>query len=143
LAFGPNFVLEPQAQLIYQRVGFDQTDDRLTTVDLGTTSGPVGRLGLRASWSIADGNGRVWQPYLRGNIWRNWGGGAQTIFSGNATAAVPLVEQLTSLEFAGGLTVQRDAHLSLYVQAGYQFAIAPETVQLRGIQGSVGFSYRW
>ena len=37
--FGPGFVLEPQAQIVWQRVSFDDANDGLGTVALGTTSG--------------------------------------------------------------------------------------------------------
>src|SRR5262249_55621757 len=107
LAFGPGFVLEPQGHLIFQHVGFGARTDELTSVDLGTTSGTTGRLGLRGQWSIADSGGRIWEPYLRGSIWRNWGANAETLFS-HIAVPVPLVEQATSLEFAAGLTVQHD-----------------------------------
>jgi outer membrane autotransporter protein len=142
LAFGPGFILEPQAQFVFQHVGFNETNDGLTSVDLGSTSGTTGRLGLRGQWSIADSSGRVWEPYLRGNIWRNWGSDAETLFS-RVAIPVPLVEQSTSLEFAGGLTIHRDAKLSLFIQAGYQFTVAPKTIQERGLSGDVGLRYAW
>ena len=56
---------------------------------------------------------------------------------------VPLVEQTTTLEFAGGLTFMRDQKLSLYIQAGYHFGIAPKLVHERGIKGDVGLRYTW
>jgi outer membrane autotransporter protein len=141
-ALGLDFVIEPQAQLVYQYVGFHATNDGLTTVDLGTTSGGAGRLGLLGQWTITDGSGQVWQPYLRGSLWQSWGGDAETLFS-HVAVPVPLVEQATSLEFAAGLTIQHDAMLSLYIQAGYQFTVAPSSIQQRGITGNVGLRYAW
>ena len=37
--FGPGFVLEPQAQIVWQRVSFDDANDGMGEVALGTTSG--------------------------------------------------------------------------------------------------------
>lgn len=45
---------------------------------------------MRGQWTIPGGIGELWQPYLRGNLWRDWAGRATTSFAGDA---VPLVEQ--------------------------------------------------
>ena len=80
LPLGPRFVLEPQAQIIWQQVRFDQANDGLGPVALGTTSGATGRLGVRGQWTIVSENGQVWQPYVRANLWRDWGAEATTTF---------------------------------------------------------------
>jgi outer membrane autotransporter protein len=56
---------------------------------------------------------------------------------------VPLVEQATRLEFAGGLTFKHDANLSFFAQAGYQFAISPSLARRDGVKGSAGLRYTW
>jgi outer membrane autotransporter protein len=66
--FGPRFVLEPEGQIIWQRVSFDDANDSLGPVGLGTTSGGSGRLGLRGKWTVNDPDGRVWQPYVLANV---------------------------------------------------------------------------
>ena len=80
--FGPGFVLEPQAQVVWQRVSFDDANDGLGEVALGTTSGASGRIGLRGKWTIVSDSGQVWQPYVRANLWRDWGARATAIYSG-------------------------------------------------------------
>ena len=80
LPLGPRFVLEPQAQIIWQQVRFDQANDGLGPVSLGSTSGASGRLGVRGQWTIVSENGQVWQPYVRANLWRDWGAEATTTF---------------------------------------------------------------
>jgi outer membrane autotransporter protein len=142
LGFGPGFVLEPQAQIVYQHVSFDPAGDGVGTIALGSTSGVTGRLGVRGQWSIPGADGEVWQPYARFNVWRDWGGNAATLFSGAGTA-VPLVEQATRLEFAGGLTYKLQPNLSFYAQAGYQFAISPNLARRDGVKGSAGLRYTW
>jgi len=74
--FGPCFVLEPQAQIIWQQVTFDNANDGLGPVDLGTTSTGV--------------DGEMWQPYVRANVWRDWDAQATTTFG---IDQVPLNEQ--------------------------------------------------
>jgi outer membrane autotransporter protein len=71
--FGPGFVLEPQGQILWQKVSFRHDYDGLGDVALGDTTGPSGRVGLRTKWTIVTAGGQVWQPYLRGNLWRDGG----------------------------------------------------------------------
>ena len=87
---GPGFVLEPQGQILWQKVSFRHDYDGLGDVALGDTTGPSGRIGLRTKWTIVTGGGQVWQPYLRANLWRDWGAEANAVYSG--TDIVPLVE---------------------------------------------------
>jgi Autotransporter beta-domain len=66
-----------------------------------------------------DSSRMVWQPYVQANIWRDWGGKAETMFG---VDSVSLIEQVTRLEFAGGITVKLARDFSLYAQGGYRFA---------------------
>ena len=143
LPLGPNFILEPQAQVIWQHVGFSEANDGLTSVDLGSTSGTTGRLGVRGQWTIPGDNGQVWQPYFRANVWRDWGGDASTTFSGSPIA-VPLLEQATRLEFAGGITAKVNSSLSFYAQGGYQFAVGDTAGgERQGVSGDLGLRLNW
>jgi outer membrane autotransporter protein len=141
LPLGPRFVLEPQAQIIWQQVTFGQSNDGLGPVSLGSTSGASGRLGVRGQWTIVSENGQVWQPYVRANLWRDWGAEATTTFG---IDQVPLLEQATRLELAGGTTAKLTNRLSLYAQAGYQFAVAQTNdVSRNGVKGDFGLRYAW
>jgi outer membrane autotransporter protein len=138
LPLGPHFILEPQGQIIWQHTSFRQAFDGLGEVALGTTSGVTGRLGVRGQWSVITDGGQVWQPYLRANLWQNWGGNATTTFGG--TALVPLLEESTQLEFAAGATAKLTPRLSLYVQGGYIFGIGGDTDggRRQGVKGDIG-----
>ena len=99
-------------------------------------------------WTIIGENGQVWQPYARANVWRDWGAEATTMFG---TDPVPLIEEATRLEFAGGLTATLGGGVSLYAQAGYQFAIngafmgngIQGDIMRDGIQGDIGLRSVW
>jgi outer membrane autotransporter protein len=136
LPLGPRFVLEPQGQILWQHTSFSQANDGLGAVALGTTSGATGRIGLRAQSTIITDNGQVWQPYVRANLWQNWGGEATTTFG---VDAVPLLEQSTQLEFAAGVTTKLNTCLSLYAQAGYEFAVGgTDGGRRQGVKGDFG-----
>lgn len=140
--FGPGFVLEPEAQIIGQHVQFDDTDDEFGDVALGTTDGATGRIGGRARWTLVSAQGQEWQPYLRANFWRDWGGDATTVYSGVDQA--PLLEEAERLELGGGLTVKIDGELSLYANGDYQFAVGDTNGGEReGARGALGLRYRW
>ncbi len=139
---GPGFVLEPQAQIVWQRVSFDDANDGLGVVGLGTTSGASGRIGLRGKWTIVSDSGQVWQPYVRANLWRDWGAQATAVYSG--VDLVPLLEQATRLQLGGGLTVKLNTNVSLYANADYQFAVGNTDGGTRnGVRGAAGVRYTW
>jgi outer membrane autotransporter protein len=139
LPLGPRFVLEPQAQIIWQQVSFRDSNDGLGAVGLGSTEGSTGRFGVRGQWTVVSDRGQVWQPYASANLWRDWGAEATTSFG---IDQVPLIEQATRLEFAGGVTARLNASASLYAQLGYQFGL--DGAYLRNAaQGDIGLRYAW
>ena len=141
LWLGPGFVLEPQAQILWQQVSFNNGNDGLGDVALGTTSGTTGRIGVRGKWTILGGYGQVWEPYVRVNLWQNWGGQATTLFG---IDPVPLLERATLLETAAGLTARLSNRWSLYAQGGYQFALnGTDGGRRDGIKGDLGVRYNW
>ena len=139
---GPGFVIEPQGQILWQKVSFRHDYDGLGDVALGDTTGPSGRIGLRTKWTIATAGGQVWQPYLRANLWRDWGAEADAVYSG--TDIVPLLSQVTRLELGGGLTGRINADVSVFANVDYEFAVgAAENEKQSGVRGAFGARYKW
>jgi outer membrane autotransporter protein len=136
---GPGFVIEPQGQILWQKVSFRQDYDGIRNVALGDTTGPSGRVGLRAKWTMTMG-GQAWEPYLRGNVWRDWGAEANTAFSG---IGVPLESQATMLEFGGGLTGRLNANVSVFANVDYEFAVGSGDDKRNGVRGAFGARYTW
>jgi outer membrane autotransporter protein len=139
---GPGFVIEPQGQILWQKVSFRHDYDGLGDVALGDTTGPSGRIGLRTKWTIATAGGQVWQPYLRANLWRDWGAEADAVYSG--TDIAPLLSQVTMLELGGGLTGRINANVSVFANVDYEFAVgAAEGEKRNGVRGAFGARYAW
>ncbi|MBR0828151.1 autotransporter outer membrane beta-barrel domain-containing protein [Bradyrhizobium manausense] len=142
LPLGPRFVIEPQAQLIWQRVSFADANDGLGLVAPGSTSGPTGRLGVRGRWTIEASNGIVWQPYAGINYWKTWSTLSATTFSGTDEAL--LVENAERVDAFAGVTSRLNSQLSLYAQGGYQFTLRQNIAGSRpGAQGNIGLRYNW
>ena len=140
--FGPGFVLEPQGQILWQKVSFHHDYDGLGDVALGDTTGPSGRIGLRGKWTIVTAGGQVWQPYVRANVWRDWGAEADAVYSG--TDVVPLESQVTQLEFGGGVTGRINTNISVFANVDYEFAVgAAEDNRRYGLRGAFGARYTW
>ena len=142
---GPGFVIEPQGQILWQKVSFRHDYDGLGDVSLGDTTGPSGRIGLRTKWTITTAGGQVWQPYLRGNLWRDWGAQANTTFSGKDL--VPLASQVTRLELGGGLTGEGSNaafRLPVFANVDYEFAVGgAQNEKQSGVRGAFGARYTW
>jgi len=141
LPWGPGFVLEPQVQLIWQRVSLDTARDEFGYVALGSSSGTTARLGARAQWTLRQDNGDVWQPYVRANLWRDMGGESTPVYGG--VDRIPLSMQATRLELAAGLTAKLSNAVSLYAQLGYQKGLHSGDQYRRGVNGNAGIRYRW
>jgi outer membrane autotransporter protein len=139
--FGPGFALQPQGQILWQKVSFRHDYDGEGDVALGDTTGPSGRIGLRAKWTVVTPGGQVWQPYLTGNLWRDWGAEATTTFSG--VDQVPLLSQATMLEFGGGLTGRINANVSAFANVDYEFAVGSGEDKRNGVRGALGLKYAW
>jgi outer membrane autotransporter protein len=138
---GPGFVIEPQGQMLWQKVSFRHDYDGEGDVALGDTTGPSGRIGLRTKWTIVTAGGQVWQPYLRGNLWRDWGAEANAVYSG--TDIVPLESQTTMLELGGGLTGRINANVSVFANVDYEFAVGAADDKRNGVRGAFGAKYTW
>jgi len=139
--FGPGFVLEPQAQVLWQWVSFDAGNDGLGPVALGTSSETTARVGLKGKWTITTDSGQVWQPYVRANVWSDFGGNAITMFG---VDSVPLISHAQYMDVDAGFTTKIDTHLSAFAEAGYQFAISNDGGGKRdGVKGTAGLRYQW
>jgi outer membrane autotransporter protein len=139
LGFG--FVLEPQAQVLWQWTSFDSGNDGLGPVALGTSSETTARLGLKGKWTIVSDSGQVWQPYVRTNVWSDFGPPSVTLFG---IDSVPLISRGQYMDVDAGFTTKIDTHFSAFAEAGYQFAISNEGGGKRdGVKGTAGLRYQW
>ncbi|MHB9835534.1 autotransporter outer membrane beta-barrel domain-containing protein [Paraburkholderia terrae] len=125
-------------QVIWRHTSFDAKYDGLGLVDLGSASRTTGRIGLRGNGSskpAATGYGSRMGASIYGTIgWR-----PNTRFGSDQ---IPLREEATRMEFAGGVTALLWPNVSIYAQAGYQFAVGDtDGGRRQGVEGDPGLRY--
>ena len=133
-----NWVVEPQAQLINQRITLDTPyggSGNASSSDLTSWSGRVGAR-LKGSYDI---NGLGVEPYVRTNLWH-------TVYTGN-TVTLDQVDKISSsrksstVELGLGLVARVTPVVSLYVSADYSSDV--DDNDLNGLIGSLGVRMRW
>ncbi|WP_260958507.1 autotransporter domain-containing protein [Pseudomonas citri] len=131
-----NWVIEPQAQLINQRITLDTTNtENRSANELSTWSGRVGAR-LKGAYNV---NGLGVEPYVRTNLWH-------TVQSGE-TLALDKVDKISSsrksstVELGLGLVARVTPVVSLYVSADYSSDV--DDNDLNGLITSLGVRMRW
>ncbi|KAF3996351.1 autotransporter domain-containing protein [Glaciimonas immobilis] len=137
---GHGWMLEPQAQLIYNSIKLDSVNISGTTVEQNANPKALGRVGVRVTTDVATSIGHL-QPYARVNIWHGFSGEDITTFVSPA-AITPISTSVgyTSTETAFGLTLQLARTTSLYGEIGKLFKLgSSDEAQVRSsIEGSIG-----
>jgi outer membrane autotransporter protein len=138
IGLSENWVVEPQAQLINQRITLDTPyagSGNASSSDLTAWSGRVGAR-LKGSYDL---NGLPVEPYVRTNLWH-------TVYTGN-TVTLDQVDKISSsrksstVELGLGLVARVTPLVSLYVSADYSSDV--DDNDLNGIIGSLGVRMRW
>jgi len=75
-------VLEPQAQIVWQRVALDSARDLFSTVAFSDEDAWTGRVGARLLGSMSFGMAQ-WSPYLKANVWHRFSGTDTVTFAGH------------------------------------------------------------
>lgn len=134
---GGGLVIEPQAQLIWQNIELDKTQDIFSTIDYGNLDGFTGRLGARLE-DASRFNGVPLQSFLSIDVWHDFSTSNDVTFYDRT-----LTTEIggTSLEFRGGLNAQMTDKLSLYGSLGYMTSV--EKAHEQAISGDMGLRVRW
>ncbi|MDR6609382.1 autotransporter outer membrane beta-barrel domain-containing protein [Pseudomonas synxantha] len=138
IAVAGNWVVEPQAQTIYQKVKLDSQDDGISHVSFDSDSAWTGRVGARLKGRY-EFSGRPLEPYLRANIWHT--------FTGTDTVTFDHVDQIetqqrtSSADLGIGMVLSVAASVSVYASVDYTSNI--DSNQQRGTFGNVGVRVKW
>jgi len=139
---GRAWLIEPQAQIVYQDVSVDRSQDRYSSVDWKAGTAWTGRLGARLQYTDRDGRGTLWQPYARVNLWHAFSGNDNALF-GQSSSAIETRFGDTALEAGGGLTARLNQNMSLYGQASYRWSLNGTRSRQTATAGTFGFRFNW
>nr|WP_280139064.1 autotransporter outer membrane beta-barrel domain-containing protein [Phyllobacterium sp. CL33Tsu] len=145
---GNDWLLEPQAQLVYQALNIDDFNDGAADVSYSDTDSLAGRLGARVArdWHIgaADASGRAarrFSLWVRGDIWHEFLDEPTTEFS-SATGAIPFTADLgeTSGRLGIGAAMQVTNATTVYGNVNYESSFEGDA---DAWAGKVGFKTTW
>ncbi|MFY0730688.1 autotransporter outer membrane beta-barrel domain-containing protein [Pseudomonas sp. NFX15] len=138
IALAGNWVVEPQAQAIYQKVSLDSQDDGISHVSFDSDSAWTGRVGARLKGRYEVG-GRPLEPYLRANIWHTFTGTDTAIF--DHVDQVDTQQRTSSADLGIGMVLSVATSVSVY--AGLDYSSNIDSNQQRGTFGNVGVRVSW
>jgi len=133
-----NWVVEPQAQAIYQKVKLDSQDDGISHVSFDSDSAWTGRVGARLKGRY-EVSGRPLEPYLRANIWHTFTGTDTVTF--DHVDQVETQQRASSADLGIGMVLSVAASVSVY--AGVDYTSNIDSNQQRGTFGNVGVRVKW
>lgn len=131
---GNGLILEPQAQLSYQRIHFDKfTDVDSIDVDLNGGESLRGRFGGRVLKTITTDIDRQWTPYIEANLLHEF------LSDGSITASNVRFDSEsmgTGLQLGGGLNARLGLNSSVFASLSYEKGLTSASADVWG--GNVG-----
>ena len=139
----PDWIVEPQLQLVHQRVSLDDASIVGALVQQDSHSGWLVRAGVRIKGEMTTSAGPL-QPYARLNLYRSSSGTDVTRFIGPAGYTdIATRTGGTSIELAAGATLRLTPGMSLYGEVGKLWASGGGARVKSGLNASVGLKVRW
>lgn len=137
-AVARDWVLEPQVQIIHQKISLDSQDDGISKVDFDSDSAWTGRLGarLKGSYQVS---GLPVEPYLRANIWHTFSGTDAVTF--DDTQRIETEQRASTADLGVGVIVSLASTVSAY--AGVDFSNNLDSSQQRSMKGNMGVRIQW
>mgnify|MGYP000317137543 CR=1 FL=1 len=134
------WLVEPQAQLIYQTFWVSGARDDISQMNWTTGDAWTARLGVRLQHTHREQDGTLWQPYARINLWQTFTGSDGLSFDGNSP--VQTFFGGTSLEGSIGLTATISRTTSLYGEASYRHSVGGPQ-EASAVSGTFGLRVNW
>ncbi|WP_122672728.1 autotransporter outer membrane beta-barrel domain-containing protein [Pseudomonas viridiflava] len=138
LPVGANWVVEPQVQVIHQRVDLDDQHDGISSLEFDNPSRNTGRLGIRLK-----GRYRPWgvpvEPYMRTDLWRDANGHDTVIYQ--SVDRIRTEHDSKAASLGAGLVAQPSENLGVYLSADHRRELSGSDTQQTGF--SVGIRLSW
>ena len=141
---GNGFTFEPQGQLVYQHLSFNNGTDAFGRIGFNDTDAVFGRLSGRLSkdWTLEDGHKVT--TWARAGLWTDFGSQAKTTFSAlDGSNPTTLTTDLggTIAQFDLGVSAQLSQNVSLFGVGNYSVAVNDADGHSFG--GRVGIKVSW
>ncbi|AMP00189.1 outer membrane autotransporter barrel domain protein [Collimonas arenae] len=138
ISLGAGVTIEPQAQVIWQNLAFNDLNDGVSTVSFNNGNTFLARLGVRLQ-SRFETSTTVWQPYLRLNLLRSSGSHDTTTFDG--TTVISNGTHQTAGQLNAGLVATINKSTSVFVTATYTTNLGG--AQQRTAMADAGMRWSW
>ncbi|SEM92488.1 outer membrane autotransporter barrel domain-containing protein [Pseudomonas sp. ok272] len=138
MAVSPNWVVEPQAQVIHQQIDLDNQNDGISDVSFDAQDYWTGRVGarLKGRYLVQD---VPLEPYLRANLWRTFGGSDTVTY--DDTTRIKTEHKASSADVGGGLVAKLSSSVSVYGSVDYSTHL--DSNDLNGVSGTLGLRMSW
>jgi outer membrane autotransporter protein len=138
IAVSQRWVIEPQAQIVAQKIALDSDNDPVSHVSFDSDTWWRGRLGARLKGSYRL-NGLPLEPYLRANVWQTFGGHDTLTF--DATDALKTDHRASTADLGAGVALQLSKDVSVYSSVDYSNNL--DSRQQQALQGNLGLRVSW
>ncbi|QXH78827.1 autotransporter family protein [Pseudomonas salmasensis] len=138
LTLSEHWVVEPQAQVIGQKIDLDSQHDGISKVSFDSQEYWTGRLGARLKGRYLVSNMPV-EPYLRANVWHTFGGRDTVTF--DDVDRIKSDHKASTIDFGAGVVAQLSSAFSVYMEGKYGTQL--DANDFEGISGTVGLRARW
>lgn len=133
-----DWVIEPQVQVINQRIDLDRQNDGISEVKFDSQDYWTGRAGARLKGRYLAKDIPL-EPYLRANLWKTFGGYDTVTY--DDVDRIKTEHKSTSADLAAGLVATLSPSVSTYISAGYVKNL--DSNEQEGVFGTVGLRMSW
>lgn len=142
-ALTAGWYIEPQAQIVYQKLRLDNMPISGAVVSQQTGGGWLGRLGVRVRGEMATAAGLL-QPYARLNFYgANAGTDVAQFVNAAAVTRIAGTTGYRSVELAAGFSLRVSGEASIYGELGRLHAMGGAARVRSSLLGSAGLRMRW
>ncbi|MEN3929856.1 autotransporter outer membrane beta-barrel domain-containing protein [Microvirga sp. W0021] len=141
------WAIEPQAQIVYQNISFNNARDAYGLVRFSNNDSLRGRLGIRVTktWNMGDeATPRLLTTWLRANIWHEFLGKTRTSYGSlDGSDFTPFHSYLkgTWAEVGAGASMQMTEAVNLFATGSYNRAL--DNKGREGWNGRLGVTVKW
>lgn len=132
------WVIEPQAQVIHQKISLDSQNDGISKVSFDSDSAWTGRLGARLKGRYHVSSLPL-EPYLRTNLWHTFSGTDAVTFG--TSDVITTQQKSSSADIGLGVVLTLDRAVSIFASTDYSRNI--DSNDSRGVVGNLGVRISW